>query len=81
MNNNLIFVDISVILFSCVYGIVSIFLIFQVKKMEKIARPFIISLFIYFMLDLIGNISEYIKFYYDFDLSVLSDYYFPTFGI
>ncbi|MHA1293725.1 MAG: hypothetical protein ACTSQJ_13785 [Promethearchaeota archaeon] len=55
----IMFYDISIILFTLIYGFLVLFLIIQFNKVDRIARPFIFSLILYFLFDLVGNLLEY----------------------
>ncbi|MHA1148725.1 MAG: hypothetical protein ACTSR8_10815 [Promethearchaeota archaeon] len=46
--------DFGVLIFCLTYSFVVIFILIQIRKKERIARPFLISLLIHFLLDLIG---------------------------
>ncbi len=59
MANILLFFDISKIIFIAAYGLLIVFLLLQIKKMEKIARPFMISMILYFVCDLLGDTLQY----------------------
>jgi hypothetical protein len=56
---NILYYDISIVSLFLLYGILIIFLLLQLKKKEKTARPFITSLIIYYLLDSIGNFFLY----------------------
>jgi len=55
MSYALIFLDICRILFFIGYGIIIVFLIKQLGEVEDVARPFLISLILFFLLELIGS--------------------------
>jgi len=60
MDENLLFFDMAKIIFICVYTVLVIFLLLQLRKMDKVAQPFMISLIIYFICVLVGDLFQYI---------------------
>ncbi len=50
----------SIVLFSIAYGSLILFISYQVISREKVARPFLFSMLIYFALDLVGIIFLYL---------------------
>lgn len=57
----------SVIIFSVAYLSLIVFIFYQILTKEKIARPFLIAMMIYFALDLVGIIFLFLfNFYMDF---------------
>jgi membrane-associated HD superfamily phosphohydrolase len=59
MSSALIFLDICRISFFIGYGLITAFFIIQLKEKDKVARPFMISLILLFISELIGNSMIY----------------------
>ena len=51
------------IIFICLFSVIALFLLTQIIKVEKIARPFLFSLFIYFLFLTIANFFQMLKYF------------------
>ncbi|MHA1267006.1 MAG: hypothetical protein ACTSRS_17340 [Candidatus Helarchaeota archaeon] len=66
-------ITILLIIFAIILGCICLYLAIQIKRSDPLARPFLLSLFLYFFLLCIANIQQAVHNFLNYDQLVLPD--------